>query len=174
MVQQIFKYLIQFVLLALVQVLILNELQLLEYGTPMVYPLLILTLPINTPRLLTMLLAFNLGLAIDAFSNTAGMHAFALVLVAYLRPVFLRAMTPRDGYDPDDRPTIYGLGFQWFIVYAFMGIILHHVVFYSWEIFNFSYVGYLLLRTGVSAVLSMVLIIAIQFIFYTRPSRKLL
>ena len=143
---RIFQYGIQYILLILIQVLALSKLTALGIATPYIYPLFILTLPIYTPRFLTMILAFSMGLIIDAFSNTAGMHTFALVLLAYARPLLLRIMTPKDGYAPDDRPTIYGLGFTWFLIYGLIGITLHHTVFYIIEIFNFAYWNFILLR----------------------------
>ena len=72
-------------LLVLIQVLALNNIQFLGFLNPYIYILFILSLPVKLPNWITLLLAFVLGLTIDAFSNTMGMHAFATVLVAFLR-----------------------------------------------------------------------------------------
>ena len=76
---------ISFILLVLVQVLALNNIQFLGYINPYIYILFILSLPVRLPQWITLLLGFVLGLTIDTFSNTMGTHAFATVLIAFLR-----------------------------------------------------------------------------------------
>ncbi len=44
-------------------------------------------------------MGFFLGLAVDVLSDTPGMNAAATVLLAFLRPTFLRLFVPRDTLD---------------------------------------------------------------------------
>lgn len=88
-----------FIGLVLLQVLILNNVHIAGYATPFLYIYLILKFESDTPRNALMLWAFFLGLAVDVFSDTPGMNAAATVLLAFLRPVFLRLFVPRDTLD---------------------------------------------------------------------------
>ena len=93
------KYLAQFFLLLLFQVLILNNVALFWWSqpkgfpvfTPYIYPLFILLLPFEAPVWLLLIIGFVCGGIVDAFMNTPGMHAFAMVLIAYLRTNVLLA-----------------------------------------------------------------------------------
>ena len=68
---------IRFVLLIAVQIMLLNELPL-GRAYIMIYPLAILLLPVFTPRIVVVVLAFFTGLIIDIFSNGGGLHTAAL------------------------------------------------------------------------------------------------
>ncbi len=81
----VLQNILSFVLLVLFQVLALNNIQFLGFINPYIYILFIIALPVKTPRWLSLILAFILGLTLDIFSNTLGMHAFATVLIAFLR-----------------------------------------------------------------------------------------
>ena len=88
-----------FIGLVLLQVLILNSVHIAGYATPFLYIYFILKFSSGTSRNELMLWAFFFGLTIDIFSDTPGMNAAATVLVAFLRPTFLRLFVPRDTLD---------------------------------------------------------------------------
>ena len=81
---------VRFIILVLVQLLILNHINFLGYINPNAYILFILVFPIKNNRILFIFLSFLLGLTIDLFSDSGGVHAAACVTIAYVRPVFLK------------------------------------------------------------------------------------
>ena len=81
---------IRFIILVLIQVLILNNINFLGYINPYIYVLFILLYPIHNNRLLFIFLSFLLGLSVDLFLDSGGVHAAASVLVAYIRPLILK------------------------------------------------------------------------------------
>ena len=87
MIRLSIQYFLAFVFLILFQVLVLNNLHLSIYLNPYAYILFILILPFETPGWLVLSLGFVLGLIMDAFCNTLGMHSVATVLLAFLRAV---------------------------------------------------------------------------------------
>ena len=94
--QLVLQNIVRFVLLILVQVFVLDNIQFLGYATPMIYVLFILSLPVRFHRGALLILAFVMGLIIDMFSNTMGLHAFASVFVAFLRTPVIRMFVPLD------------------------------------------------------------------------------
>src|SRR3954463_13540886 len=96
---KIFQNVKRFIFLILLQVLILNHVQWSGFVNPYVYILFILLLPIETPKSFVLLLAFTIGIVIDMFSNTAGLHAASSTLLAYARPFVLKAISPREDYE---------------------------------------------------------------------------
>ena len=156
-----------FVGLVLVQALILNNICLFGLATPFVYIYFLLILDKDIDRNALMALAFLLGVSVDIFSNTPGVNAGASVLVAFMRPGLLRLFSPRDVYE-NFEPGIYTLGFGPFARYAFVTLLLHHSALFFLEAFSLVSIGYLLLRILCSALLSLVFVLAIEFVRHKR------
>ena len=77
--------LVYFVVLVLIQALILNNIHFLRIATPFLYLYFIIKMPVGTSRDLVVLFSFLIGLVIDMFSNTPGMHAAACTLAGFIR-----------------------------------------------------------------------------------------
>ncbi|HET7819505.1 MAG TPA: rod shape-determining protein MreD, partial [Bacteroidia bacterium] len=138
MINDVLKNIIRFFFLILLQVLILNNIQLSGYLNPFLYILFILMLPFQTPDWLVLFLSFFLGITMDMFSNTGGMHAAATVFMAFLRQPILRFIAPREGYDSNQQPTIHQFGIGWFFTYAGFLVLIHHLILFYLEAFRFS------------------------------------
>jgi hypothetical protein len=155
---------IRFFLLWLLQVFILKQViwgwDGIVYLQVFLYPLFILLLPLNTPRGLTILLGFVLGLAIDWLYESPGLHAGALVFTAYARAFVLRILNPREGYGIKSHPTKKSLGQTWFFQYAATLIFIHLFVYFSLEAFTFVYFKSILLKVLFSWLGSMFFLLA--------------
>ena len=149
------------------QALLLNNICLFGLATPFVYVYMLLTIDRETNRNALMVIAFLLGLAVDIFSNTPGVNAGASVMVAFMRPGLLRLFSPRDVYE-NFEPGIYTLGFGPFARYAFVTLLLHHAALFFLEAFSLVSMGYLLSRILCSALLSLVFVLAIEFVRHKR------
>ncbi|MFM7566487.1 MAG: hypothetical protein ACKO4K_07050 [Flavobacteriales bacterium] len=135
-------------------------------------PLLIMMLPFTLSVFWLMLIGFVLGILIDSFSNTYGLHASTLVLVAYLRPLFFAIFCPREGYDPLKSPNIQDMGFTWyFIIYTFL-LLISLVWFYGLEIFRFSETLLMLRNIATSFVISLCMAVLFQLSLYKLRARK--
>jgi len=169
MIRDLIPLLARFVALIAVQVILLNNIQVSGYINPFLYVLFILSLPVRFPRALVLLLAFVLGLVIDMFSDTAGMHAAATVLMAYVRPAVLRFYAPRDGYDAESVPGIRGFSLQWFLAYAGTLILIHHFALFYIEVFRFSEFFITAARAALSAVATLALVLITQYLVGKNP-----
>ena len=165
MIRLIIKYGIMFISLILVQVLILNQVQFNGYVNPYVYILFILLLPLSTPRYLLMILAFLLGLIVDIFLNSLGVHAAASVFIAYIRPFIIRVISNREE-DRSDYPGLLQNSFGWFFAYASIMVFLHHLVLFYLEVFSFSHFFVTLGRTIISSFFSIFIIVLSQFLVF--------
>lgn len=165
------KYSAYFVLIVLVQGLVIQNIQINEYLNPMIYPVMILLLPFELNVLGSLVVALVLGLAVDSFGNGFGLNASATMVIGYLRPSLLKMIKPRDGYDASLLPTIHDMGKLWFLTYATLLLFIHHLWFFTIEIFRFDLFFLILSKTISSVVFSLLLIILFQYIFY-KPSKK--
>ncbi len=162
---EIVKNSIRFVAFILIQILIFNQIEL-GLGTQiMVYPLFIILLPVNMNASLQMLLAFCMGICIDALSNTYGLHSSALVTTAFARPMILQLFAPRDGYDQIYEPNIYVMGTGWFLRSAGILFLIHHFWFFLLELFKLNEILFVLQKTLLSLPISFVICILIQYLF---------
>ncbi len=165
------KYIAVLVLIVLLQGLVVNNIEISTWLNPMIYPVMILLLPFELGTFITMGVALFIGLSVDAMSNTFGLHASAALLIGYLRPTILRLIKPRDGYDGTLLPTVQDMGIPWFLVYSSILIFIHHFWFFTFEIFSFSKFFGIILKTFLSSLFSISLILLFLYIFY-KSSRK--
>lgn len=156
-----------FIGLVLVQVLLFNNISLFGLATPFVYVYFLLVLDRDIDHNMLMLVAFFLGLVIDIFSNTPGVNAGASVLITFIRPGILRLFSPRGEYE-NFEPGIYTLGVGAFVRYAIILVLLHHTALFFLEVFSLVNVGYLLLRILCSTLLTMMLVMAIEYVRHKR------
>ncbi|MDX8340983.1 rod shape-determining protein MreD [Draconibacterium sp. IB214405] len=163
--REVIKYTIMFVGLVLTQVLFLNQVQVSGFVNPYIYILFILLLPLNAPRYVVLLGGFFVGLSVDIFSNTMGIHAFASVFIAFLRPLIVRAITDREE-DRSDYPGLAQNGFSWFLYYTALMVFLHHSVLFFIEVFTLSDFFGTLYRIILSSLFSIFVIVLSQFIVF--------
>lgn len=155
--QNIFR----FILLVLFQVLVLDNIQFMGYINPYLYILFILALPVQMPRWATLLLAFGLGLTIDAFSNTMGMHAFATVLVAFFRDGIIKLFTSiEEGNNPT--PSFYTFGVSAYVKYVVLMVFIHHATLFFLEAFSFVHFWLMLAKILLSSFITILLMLGIQ------------
>lgn len=159
----------RFVLLVFLQVLVLKNIvpEHWDYfeASVFIYPVFIMLLPIRTPHGLLIFLGFLIGIVIDIFYDSLGVHASASVFTAFIRPFVLGGMEPREGYKVNQSPTKKQFGGSWFAIYAGILLLVHLFFYFSVEAFTFVYIGTIFLRTVYSFFISMIFVIAYQFIF---------
>ena len=163
------KYILYFIIIVLLQVLVFNHIFFRGYMNPYVYIIFLLYLPIATSRGLLLTSAFLLGLSIDIFENSGGVHASASLVLAYLRPAFLKLVSRRQGADLEDLKII-NFGLPSMLVYSIFAIFLHHFVLFMLEAFRWSDVGTVLVRTLYSSIFTLIFVLIVQLWNYRRRS----
>jgi hypothetical protein len=158
----------RFVLLALAQVFIFNNIQVIGYINPQVYVLFILMLPFEISGFWLLTMAFMMGLSIDFFQHTPGMHAAASVVLAFLRPGVIRLVGNKDDLEPWQYPNIRDSGTMWFLAYTLILVFLHHLFLFYLEVARFSEFFQTLLKVLINTVLTSLIIMLIQFLFFSR------
>ncbi|RUT79298.1 rod shape-determining protein MreD [Ancylomarina longa] len=167
------KNLLRFFVLIFIQIAILNNIQISGFVNPYIYVLFILLLPFEIPGWLLLILSFLLGISIDIFTNTLGMHASASVFAAFLRPYVLNYFSTRDGYEVGTSPGISDYGFTWFLKYALIIIVAHHSFLFFIEVFSFSNISETLLRIIFSSFFSLIIIVISQFLVFKNRTNSL-
>ena len=163
---------IRFIVLVFVQVFLLKNITLYNISTPYPYILFILLLPFETPNVLLFLLSFLLGLTVDAFYDTPGLHTAACVLLALVRVLFISVTVQKDGFDNEPEPTLSIMGFRWFLTYAVILTFIHHTFLFILESFSFSEIIFILQRVITSSIFTVFLMLITGLLFFRKRERK--
>lgn len=159
---------VRFVLLIAAQVVIFNNIDLFGFVNPYPYILFILLYPVNSNRAGLLIASFFLGLTIDMFENSGGVHAAACLILANLRPTFFKFA--------------FGLSYEYQTIkinerlsperftFIFISILTHHLVLFLLEFFKFSFLLEALWRTILSVLFTLISSIIIIYLF--KPSKK--
>lgn len=148
--------------LVLAQALILNNIHIAGYATPFLYIYLILSFESDMSRNEMMLWGLALGISVDMFSNTPGMHAAATVLLAFVRPACLKLFAPRD--IDVITPSVKSLGFASFLKYLVLATIIHHTALFAIAFFSISDLQIILLESTSSMLVTVATILAVDMI----------
>lgn len=168
----IVKHSIRFFVLLLTQVLVLNNVLFLGYINPYVYILFIMLLPFDTPRWILLILAFVLGICVDAFQDSMGLHAFSCVLIAYYRTPILHFLIPqlKSKKQTNLEFSLQEFGLQRALIYTGSIVFIHHFALFSLEAFQGELLN-IFLRTISSASISITLLITFQYLLFKDAKR---
>ncbi len=155
---------INFIVYMLLQLVLVRNLVLFDVSFCYLYLGFLLLLPIEAGVVTCMLMGFSVGLFVDVFYNTFGIHAAACVFVMYTRHFWIKAITPRGGYDLGVMPIPQDLGMRWFVTYAFPLILVHHALIFFIEIGGFALFYYTLIKVVASTAFTLIMVIVIQYI----------
>ena len=159
---------VRFIILLLAQAVIFNRIELFGFINTFPYILFILLYPVDGNRALLLISSFLLGLSVDAFLNSGGAHAAASLVLAYMRPSIFKFS--------------FGLSYEYQTVkinerlsperFSFMliSVVIHHLILYLLEVFRFSLILDILLRTVFSAIFTLILCIII--IYLIKPNKQ--
>lgn len=161
MVVDVIRRLVIFVALLLAQVLVLNRIQLFHCATPLLYIYFIIIFPRRYPRWAILLWSFAMGLAVDMFNNTPGVAAASATLIGFLQPWLIELFLPREAED-NIKSAARTLGVGHFVSLSLILTIIFCMVFFAIELFSFATWSYWLQCAGGSALLTFVLMMALE------------
>ncbi|AIG31143.1 rod shape-determining protein MreD [Flavobacterium psychrophilum] len=159
---------VRFISLLAAQIVIFNNIDLFGYINPYPYILFILLYPVNSNRAGLLITSFLLGLTVDLFANSGGIHAASCLILAYVRPTFFKFS--------------FGLSYEYQTIkindrlsperftFILVSILTHHLILFVLEYFKFTFILDALLRTIVTTVFT--LIISILIIYLFKPNKR--
>lgn len=158
----------RFILLLAAQVIIFNSFNFSGYLNPFPYVLFIILYPVNGNRYGLLLASFAMGLIVDHFLNSGGVHATASIVLAYMRPSFFRfsfgVSYEYQTIKINDRLTPERFSF------ILICVAMHHLVLFLLEAFRVSLFWKVLAQTFTSTIFTLVLCLIIIQLF--KPARR--
>ncbi|MBQ7632404.1 MAG: rod shape-determining protein MreD [Paludibacteraceae bacterium] len=158
------KQLIRYIIVMVLQVLLFNQLQLWGVCHPYVYLLCLLMMPITLPHIADMFIGAAVGLVMDMFCNSLGIHTASCILVMFIRPYLLAAfINEKDRLN--EQISVRTIGFEAFIKYAVILVLVHHLAIFMLAAWSWSHIGFVLAETVVSSTLTILLILGYNLLF---------
>ena len=157
-----------FIVVLVLQVFVLNNVSVYNTGFPMIYPIVILLIPVTQPIWLVLILCFLTGLSVDFLEDSGGLHAAATTFMGFARIFVLNRLEPQAGYTKEDRPSLSKFGPRWFVLYYLILILCHHFSYYLIEEGNLYHMGIVVLKGLISTILSFILMFAINIFVIRR------
>jgi hypothetical protein len=164
MIKSRIAYIFYFFFYLFFQVLLLKRLVLFNTSFCFLYVAFILLFSVEISNLSLMLIAFILGFSIDIFYDSMGIHAMAMVAIAYVRNYWLSSITPQGGYDSGEGPTLAINGLQWFLVYIIPLVFLHHAILFFVEAGGFTGFWFTMLKVIGSSLFTVFMILLFQYL----------
>ena len=166
--KHIYSYLWLAPLFVLLQVLFLNNIQFVSYINPLVYLILIISLPKDTEKWFLIVYAFLLGILLDLFEGNIGLNSSSLVFIAFFKSYLHKVLIPKNLINEKNKLGLKNLGIQIFSIYALTLIFVHNSFLFLLE--NFSSLSILLLLEIIlSTVVTFIIILIFQlFTFKTK------
>ena len=129
--------------------------------------LILLPFRISRPYLLVM--GFFIGLLVDVFSNTPGIHAGACVLVMFIRDLWLRIVID----DTEELTNINHISLKKtrFILFVLPLVLVHHSFIFIVENGGLHLFGLLSSKTILSSLFSFTIIFVLNFLIVPKPRR---
>jgi hypothetical protein len=154
---------LRFIGLVLLQVIICSNINFLGYLNPYIYIIFIFLYPISNNRLLFIFLSFLLGLSVDLFLDSGGVHATASVAIAYVRPLFLK-FSFGAAYEYQ-AIKFSNTTFSQRLIYFIVLIVIHHALLFSLVIFDQNEALLIIKQTFYSSIFTLIICLLLTSLF---------
>lgn len=164
----LFLNIARFILLLAAQITVFNNIDFLGYINPFPYLLFIILYPVNGNKSMLILSSFLLGIVMDLFCNSGGVHAASCLLLAYFRPYIFKFS--------------FGLSYEYQTVrlndvltterfsFILISVVIHHFSLFLLEVFQLNFLWDILLRTLLSTIFTIIICVILIYIF--KPNRR--
>jgi len=159
------KQIVRYIVVMILQVLLFDRLQLWGVCHPYIYLLCLLMLPITLPHSVQMLIGAAAGLIMDIFCNSIGIHMAACILLMFIRP-YLLGVIVNDKDRLNEQISLHALGMEAMLKYVVILVVIHHLTVFTLAAWSWSYIGFILLETLVSSIITIVLILEYNILKY--------
>ena len=129
----------------------------------MIYILFLINLPVRTPRWAEMLIGFGVGMLMDIWHSSLGIHIAACVALTFVRPILL-TNTIQDVERINDNLSIQNIGRADYTKCAVLLTILHHFIVLSLEMWNIHLWWMVLLQTLISSAMTLCIILGYEYL----------
>jgi hypothetical protein len=173
MLQLVIANTVRILFLILIQAMVVGKIHLFDgLILPYVYIFGLLMLPFQTPAWLVLIISFFTGWLMDYFTGPVGLHTSSCVFLGFVIPLVNKFLSPREGYDTSQRPTVQRMGITWYVTYAAICTFLHHTFLFFLEVFRLSDFFYQIAHITLSSIATVMVMVIMQYIIYNTKTTE--
>lgn len=147
---------ILFFFLLFLQVFVLNNILFLDAINPYLYIAFVFLYPLKENRFPFLFYSFLLGILVDYFSDSGGIHALSILSIAYIRLFFVRLYFRKEVVDFPFF-TLKSESFGKVFNYVTTLTVIHHFIYFSFANFSFENLSSVILNTLFSSIFTLFL-----------------
>jgi rod shape-determining protein MreD len=155
----------RYILVMILQVLLFDQLQLLGVCHPYIYVLCLLMMPITLSHSADMIIGAVVGLIMDIFCNSMGVHTAACIFIMFIRPYLIGAIV-NDKDRLNEQISLRSLGMEALLRYVVILVVIHHLIVFLLAAWNWAHIGFVLVETLVSSLVTISVIIGYNSLRY--------
>ena len=155
----------RYILVMILQVLLFDQLQLLGVCHPYIYVLCLLMMPITLSHSADMIIGAVVGLIMDTFCNSMGIHTAACIFIMFIRPYLIGAIV-NDKDRLNEQISLRSLGMEALLRYVVILVVIHHLIVFLLAAWNWAHIGFVLVETLVSSLVTIFIIIGYNSLRY--------
>ncbi len=159
-------------LLFVAQVFLLDNISIAMWLRPMLFPLIVLLLPMELRTVWVLFVALGVGLAMDLAVGGSGLYTASLLPLAMIRSTLLYTTTGRYVEHSDQTALLPRLAMRQLMLYVAVAMLLHHALFFFLETLSLASLSTLLLRIFASALLSTLIALPVTRLFIAKIAVK--
>lgn len=158
-----------FIFFTALQVFFLRRWVLFDYALCFGYTGFLIFLPENTGKTTMLILAFFVGIVVDVFYSSYGIHASASVAAAYVMPFIIKLLKPSD---VDKEFSIRNGGPGIFLEYVLIFEIIHHSIVFFVNSAGREPITSTLLKIGSGVLFTTFFLLIVRYLLFT-PKRAI-
>lgn len=159
------KQIVRYIIVMALQVLLFDQLQLWGACHPYIYVLCLLMMPITLPASVQMLIGAAAGIVMDIFCNSLGVHMAGCILIMFIRPYLIGAVVS-DKDRLNEQISLRSIGMEALLKYVIILVLIHHLTVFAIGAWSWNHIGFVLLETVVSSLVTILVIIGYNVISY--------
>jgi cell shape-determining protein MreD len=114
-------------------------------------------MPITLPHSVDMLIGAAVGLVMDVFCNSLGIHTAACILLMFIRPYLLGGIL-NDKDRLNEQISLHATGMEAFLKYIVTLVLIHHLTVFMLAAWSLTHIGFVLEETLVSSLITILII----------------
>ena len=155
----------RYIVVMLLQVFLFDQLQLLGVCHPYIYVLCLLMMPITLPHSADMMIGAVVGLIMDVFCNSLGVHTASCIFIMFIRPYMIGALV-NDKDRLNEQISLRALGVEALFKYVVILVLVHHLMVFLLAAWSWSHIGFVLMETVVSSIITISVIMGYNALRY--------
>lgn len=167
----VFTYLISLFVYIVMQTALLNKMVISNFAFCFFYVGFLIYMPFNISRITLLILGFLVGLVIDVFGDTIGIHMIACTTLMFVKP-FWQQTTLGDMRELTGFISMKGVSIIRLMVYTIPLLLLHHALVFLLDSIGAGFQLDIVLRVLFSAIFTFFVLVIIQ-LFSTKTTKRI-